>query len=73
MNSLEAEPMMSLHKFVEQTGLSAVTVWRYQKKMDKASGQKLSLGGFLLGEASWRVSYVQRNCSQLSPTQAQRP
>jgi hypothetical protein len=32
MNSLDAEPMMSLNKFIEQTGLSAVTVWRHQKK-----------------------------------------
>jgi hypothetical protein len=32
MNALDAEPMMSLDKFVEQTGLSAVTVWRYRKK-----------------------------------------
>jgi hypothetical protein len=31
MNSLDAEPMMSLDKFIEQTGLSAVTVWRYRK------------------------------------------
>jgi hypothetical protein len=32
MNKLDAEPMMSLDKFIEQTGLSAVTVWRYRKK-----------------------------------------
>jgi len=32
MNSLDAEPMMSVDKFIEQTGLSAVTVWRYRKK-----------------------------------------
>jgi hypothetical protein len=32
MNSLDAEPMMSLDKFIEQTGLSPVTVWRYRKK-----------------------------------------
>ena len=32
MNSLDAEPMMSLDKFIEQTGLSAVPVWRYRKK-----------------------------------------
>jgi hypothetical protein len=32
MNSLDAEPMMSLNKFIEQTGLSPVTVWRYRKK-----------------------------------------
>ena len=32
MNLLDAEPMMSLDKFIEQTGLSAVTVWRYRKK-----------------------------------------
>jgi len=31
MNSLDAEPMISLDKFTEQTGLSAVTVWRYRK------------------------------------------
>ena len=31
MNSLDAGPMMSLDKFIEQTGLSAVTVWRYRK------------------------------------------
>ena len=31
MNSLDAEPMMSLDKFIEQTGLSAVTLWRYRK------------------------------------------
>src|SRR5207249_8344482 len=32
MNPLDSEPMMSLDKFIEQTGLSAVTVWRYRKK-----------------------------------------
>ena len=32
MHSLNAEPMMSLDKFREQTGLSAVTVCRYRKK-----------------------------------------
>ena len=34
MNSLDAEPMMSLDKFIEQTGreLSAATAWRYRKK-----------------------------------------
>jgi hypothetical protein len=32
MNSLDAESMMSLDKFIEQTGLSAVTLWRYRKK-----------------------------------------
>jgi hypothetical protein len=34
MNSLDAEPIMSLDKFIEQTGLglSAVTLWRYRKK-----------------------------------------
>ena len=32
MNLLDAEPMMSLDKFIEQTGLSALTVWRYRKK-----------------------------------------
>jgi hypothetical protein len=32
MNALDSEPMMSLDKFSEQTGLSAVTVWRYRKK-----------------------------------------
>jgi hypothetical protein len=32
MNSRDAEPMMSLDKLIEQTGLSAVTVWRYRKK-----------------------------------------
>ena len=31
MNPLDSEPMMSLDKFIEQTGLSAVTVWRYEK------------------------------------------
>ena len=31
MNSLDAEPIMSLDKFIEQTGLSAVTLWRYRK------------------------------------------
>src|SRR5438128_9437534 len=30
MNSLEAETMMSLDKFIDQTGLSAI--WRYRKK-----------------------------------------
>jgi predicted site-specific integrase-resolvase len=32
MNPLGSEPIMSLDKFIEQTGLSAVTVWRYRKK-----------------------------------------
>ena len=32
MNLLDTEPMMSLDKFIEQTGLSPVTVWRYRKK-----------------------------------------
>ena len=32
MNPLDAEPLMSLDKFVEQTGLSAVTLWRYRRK-----------------------------------------
>jgi hypothetical protein len=32
MNPLDSEPMMSLDKFIEQIGLSAVTVWRYRKK-----------------------------------------
>jgi len=32
MNLLGTEPMMSLDKFIEQTGLSAVTVWRYRRK-----------------------------------------
>ena len=32
MNSLDAEPMMSPDKFIQQTGLYAVTVWRYRKK-----------------------------------------
>jgi hypothetical protein len=32
MNLLDTEPIMSLDKFIEQTGLSAVTVWRYRKK-----------------------------------------
>jgi hypothetical protein len=31
MSSLDAEPMMSLDKFIEQTGLFAVTVWQYRK------------------------------------------
>jgi hypothetical protein len=32
MNLPDTEPMMSLDKFIEQTGLSAVTVWRYRRK-----------------------------------------
>jgi hypothetical protein len=32
MNSLDAQPIMSLDKFIEETGLSVVTVWRYRKK-----------------------------------------
>jgi hypothetical protein len=32
MNPLDIQPMMSLDKFIEQTGLSAVTLWRYRKK-----------------------------------------
>ncbi len=32
MNLLDTEPIMSLDKFIQQTGLSAVTVWRYRKK-----------------------------------------
>jgi predicted site-specific integrase-resolvase len=32
MNPPDTEPMMSLDKFIEQTGLSAVTLWRYRKK-----------------------------------------
>ena len=31
MTSLDAEPIMSLDKFIERTGLFAVTVWRYRK------------------------------------------
>ncbi len=42
MNSLDAEPMMSLDKFIEQTGrkLPVVTAWRYRKKTSKP--QKLT-------------------------------
>jgi hypothetical protein len=32
MKSYDPEPMMSLDKFIEQTGLSPVTVWRYRKR-----------------------------------------
>jgi predicted site-specific integrase-resolvase len=32
MNLPDAEPMMSLDKFLEQTGLSNTTVWRYRKQ-----------------------------------------
>jgi hypothetical protein len=32
MTSLDTEPIMSLDKFIEQTGLSAITLWRYRKK-----------------------------------------
>jgi len=32
MNLLDTEPMMSLDKFIEENGLSAVTVWRYRRK-----------------------------------------
>ena len=32
MNPHDSERMMSLDKFIEQTGLSVVTVWRYRKK-----------------------------------------
>jgi predicted site-specific integrase-resolvase len=32
MNLPDAEPMMSLNKFLEQTGLSNTTVWRYRKQ-----------------------------------------
>jgi hypothetical protein len=30
--SLNSEPPMALDKFIEQTGLSPVTVWRFRKK-----------------------------------------
>lgn len=32
MNLPDPEPMMSLDKFLEQTGLSNTTVWRYRKQ-----------------------------------------
>jgi predicted site-specific integrase-resolvase len=32
MNSPDPEPMMSLDKFMEQTGLSSTTLWRWRKK-----------------------------------------
>jgi predicted site-specific integrase-resolvase len=32
VNPVDSEPMMSLDKFIEQTGLSAFTLWRYRKK-----------------------------------------
>lgn len=31
MNPSDPEPMMSLDKFAEQTGLSPVTLWRWRK------------------------------------------
>ncbi len=31
MNPPDPEPMMSLDKFTEQTGLSSATVWRWRK------------------------------------------
>jgi hypothetical protein len=31
MNPPDPEPMMSLDKFMEQSGLSATTVWRWRK------------------------------------------
>jgi hypothetical protein len=31
MNSPDPEPMMSLDKFMEQTGLSPTTLWRWRK------------------------------------------
>ena len=31
MNPPDPEPTMSLDKFIEQTGLSPTTVWRYRK------------------------------------------
>jgi hypothetical protein len=33
MNPLDSELMMSLDKFIEKTGLSAVTIWRYRRKV----------------------------------------
>jgi hypothetical protein len=30
--SLDSEPPMALDKFIEQTGLSPVTIWRFRKK-----------------------------------------
>ena len=30
--SLDSEPLMALDKFIEQTGLSPVTIWRFRKK-----------------------------------------
>jgi hypothetical protein len=32
MTQPDAEPIMSLDKFIDQTGLSAVPIWRYRKK-----------------------------------------
>jgi predicted DNA-binding transcriptional regulator AlpA len=32
MNPPDPEPMVSLDEFIEQTGLSPTTVWRYRKK-----------------------------------------
>lgn len=32
MNPPDLEPIMSLDKFTEQTGLSSATVWRWRKK-----------------------------------------
>jgi predicted site-specific integrase-resolvase len=32
MNPPDPEPMMSLDKFMEQTGLSPTTLWRWRKK-----------------------------------------
>jgi hypothetical protein len=32
MNPPDPEPMMSLDKFMEQTGLSPATQWRWRKK-----------------------------------------
>jgi hypothetical protein len=29
---LDSEPLMALDKFIEQTGLSPVTIWRFRKK-----------------------------------------
>lgn len=32
MNQSDSEPIMSLDEFMEQSGLSGVTLWRYRKK-----------------------------------------
>jgi predicted DNA-binding transcriptional regulator AlpA len=45
MNSPDPKPMMSLDKFMEQTGLSPSTLWRWRKKSGR-SPPSISMGPY---------------------------